>query len=39
MLKKGRKDHRPIRCEKIEYDVTHQNRETDLIKAPEVGTL
>jgi hypothetical protein len=39
ILKKGRKDHRPIRCEKIKYDVTYQNRKTDLIKAPEIGTL
>jgi len=38
MLKKGRKYHRPIRCEKIEDDMTDQNRETDLIKIPEVGT-
>ncbi|MDP2960529.1 MAG: hypothetical protein Q8N71_03805 [candidate division Zixibacteria bacterium] len=38
VFKKRGKNHRPIRCEKIEYDVTHQNRETDFIKTPEVGT-
>jgi hypothetical protein len=37
ILKKRGKNHRPIRCEKVEYDVTDQNRETDFIKPPEVG--
>ena len=37
VLKKRRKNHRSIGSEKIEYDVTDQNRETDFIEPPEVG--
>jgi hypothetical protein len=37
MFGERRENHRPIRGKKIKYDVTDQNRETDLIKTPEVG--
>jgi hypothetical protein len=37
VLGEGRENHRPIRGEKIEDDVTDENRETDLIKTPEIG--
>jgi hypothetical protein len=39
MFKERRKDHRAIGGEKIEQDVTNQNREADLIKAPKMISL
>jgi hypothetical protein len=39
MFKERRKDHRAIRGEKIEQNVTNQNRQTDLIKTPEMISL
>jgi hypothetical protein len=39
MLKERRKDHCAIRCEKIEYDMTDQDKETDSIEAPDLAAL
>jgi hypothetical protein len=39
VLGERRENHRPIRGEKIEDDVTNQDRKTDLIKTPEAGPL
>jgi hypothetical protein len=38
MFKKRRKNHRPVGCEKIEQDMAHENKETDLVITPEVRT-
>jgi hypothetical protein len=39
MSKERRKDHRAIGGEKIEQNVANQNKNTDLIKTPEVRAL
>ena len=39
MFKERRKDHRPIRGQEIEDDVTDQNQKADFIKTPKGGAL
>jgi hypothetical protein len=38
VFKERRKNHRAIRGEKIQQNVTNQNKKTNLIKTPEVIT-